>query len=46
LYGANSFNDEFGVASTFKDWIPEPLIKQLIFEKTKNREITKKVKVI
>jgi len=46
LFGANSFNDEFGVPSTFKDWTPEPLIKQLIFEKTKNREVAKKVKII
>lgn len=31
--------DEFGVASTAKKWVPEPLIKQLVFEKTGSRQI-------
>lgn len=46
LYGINSFNDEFGVASTFKDWTPDPLMKQLIFEKTMNRKMAERVKVL
>lgn len=43
LYGVTSFNDEFGIASTFKDWTPVPLLKQLIFEKTNHREIAEKI---
>lgn len=31
--------DEFGVPSTAKKWVPEPLIKQLVFEKTGSRQI-------
>lgn len=46
LYGVTSFNDEFGIASTFKDWTPEPLIKQLIFEKTNNRKLAERVNIV
>src|SRR5579871_3254337 len=35
--------DEFGVPSTAKNWTPEPLLKQLIFEKTQNRNIAAKL---
>lgn len=46
LHGVTSFNDEFGIASTFKDWTPEPLIKELIFEKTNNRNLASKVSIL
>ena len=36
-YGIIQSWDEFGVPSTAKIWTTEPLIKQLIFEKTNNR---------
>jgi hypothetical protein len=32
-FHVNTFRDEFGEPSTFKDWTPEPLIRQLILEK-------------
>lgn len=38
-YGIVQSWDEFGVPSTAKLWTAEPLIKQLIFEKTGNRSI-------
>ncbi|MCS3795379.1 hypothetical protein [Niastella sp. OAS944] len=31
--------DEFGVPSTFFDWVPEALTKLLVYEKTGNREV-------
>ncbi|MBC7423938.1 MAG: hypothetical protein H7334_10855 [Ferruginibacter sp.] len=42
-YGIVSYKDEFGVPSTFKDWTPEPLIKQLILEKTKDRQQAERI---
>ncbi len=36
-FGINTFRDEFGVPSTFKDWTPEPLVRQFILEKTNDR---------
>lgn len=33
-YGIVTSWDEFGVPSTAKSWTPEPLIRQLVFEKT------------
>jgi len=42
-YGIVRSWDEFGVASTAKPWVPEPLIKQLIFEKTGDHQIAEKV---
>lgn len=37
-FGINYYTDEFGYPSTEKDWTGEPLIKQLVYEKTKSRE--------
>ncbi|MEJ8840912.1 glucosyltransferase domain-containing protein [Lacibacter sp. H375] len=42
-FGVNYYTDEFGYPSTEKDWTPEPLLKQLVFEKTKSREEAKQV---
>jgi hypothetical protein len=42
-FGVNYYTDEFGYPSTEKDWTAEPLLKQLVFEKTKNREKPKQV---
>lgn len=44
-YGVTPSWDEFGVPSTAKIWVPEPLIKQLIFEKTGNRQIAESIVV-
>jgi hypothetical protein len=37
--------DEFGVPSTFFDWVPEFLVKQIIFEKTGSRMIAEKLTI-
>jgi hypothetical protein len=36
-YGITRSWDEFGVPSTFFDWVPEPWVKQVVLEKTGNR---------
>lgn len=42
-FGVNYYTDEFGYPSTEKDWTGEPLMKQLLYEKTKSREKAKQV---
>ncbi|OQP54456.1 hypothetical protein [Niastella populi] len=37
-YKLQSSMDEFGVPSTFFSWVPEPLMRQLVYEKTDSRE--------
>lgn len=37
-YHLQSSMDEFGVPSTFFEWVPDNLVRQLVFEKTGNRE--------
>ncbi|MCW3118410.1 MAG: hypothetical protein JWM28_2492 [Chitinophagaceae bacterium] len=37
--------DEFGVPSTFFEWTPEFLVKQIVFEKTGNRRVAEKLVV-
>lgn len=44
-FGIYTFRDEFGEPSTFKDWTPEPLIKQLILEKTSDRTTAENIVV-
>lgn len=45
-FGIQTYKDEFGLPSTFKDWVPEPLVRQLILEKTNSRTVAEKVKII
>lgn len=40
------FKDEFGVPSTFKDWTPEPLMKQFILERTNSRSLADSTRLI
>jgi len=40
------YRDELGAPSTYRDWVPEPITKQLILELTKSRKIADEVKVI
>ncbi|WP_143773896.1 hypothetical protein [Niastella vici] len=40
------YRDEFGVPLTHKDWVPVPFVKQVIYEKTRDKEIAKKVEVV
>jgi hypothetical protein len=44
-YGITRSWDEFGVPSTFFDWTPEFLVKQIVFEKTGDRELAEKLVV-
>ena len=37
-YNLQSSMDEFGVPSTFFSWVPEPFMRQLVYEKTGSRE--------
>jgi len=40
------YRDEFGAPSTYRDWVPQPIIKQMIFEITKSRKIAEEISVI
>jgi hypothetical protein len=40
------YRDEFGVPLTFKDWVPVPLIKQIIYETTHDKGIARKTEVV
>ena len=42
-YGVTRSWDEFGVPSTFFNWVPEFFVKQVIFEKTGNHQIAEKM---
>ena len=44
-YGITRSWDEFGVPSTFFEWTPEFLVKQIVFEKTGDRSIAEKIVV-
>jgi hypothetical protein len=45
-YNVNYYRDEFGVPLTHKDWVPEPLVKQIIYEKTHDKSIADKVQIV
>lgn len=45
-YNVHYYRDEFGVPLTHKDWVPEPLVKQIIYEMTHNKNIADKVQVV
>ncbi len=42
-FGITRSWDEFGVPSSFFDWVPEFLVKQIVFEKTDNRQLAEKL---
>jgi hypothetical protein len=44
-YKLQSSMDEFGVPSTFFNWVPESLMRQLVFEKTGSREIADRLTI-
>ena len=46
LYNQNLYKDEFGLPSGHKDWTPESLVKQMVFESTGDREKAKQIPVI
>jgi hypothetical protein len=40
------YRDELGAPSTYRDWVPEPIVKQIIFELTKKRKTAEDVTVV
>jgi hypothetical protein len=38
-YGITRSRDEFGVPSTFFEWVPPFFVKQVVFEKTGDRKL-------
>jgi hypothetical protein len=44
-YGITRSWDEFGVPSTFFNWVPEFFVKQVLFEKTGNRQLAEKMTI-
>ena len=45
-FHAKVYRDEFGAPSTYRDWVPEPIVKQMIYEKTRSRTVAEKTAVI
>jgi len=39
------YRDEFGAPSTYRDWVPEPIVKQMVFELTGKRAVAEKTLV-
>lgn len=44
-YGVNSSWDEFGMSSSYFAWVPDALVRQLVFEKTGNRLLANGLKI-
>ena len=44
-YGVQSSWDEYGMSSSFFGWVPEALVRQLVFEFTGNRSVAEKLTV-
>jgi hypothetical protein len=42
-YGINSSSDEWGRPTTFPDCVPEPFVRQVIFERTGNRQTAERM---
>lgn len=45
-YNVHYYRDEFGVPLNFKDWVPVPLVKQIIYEMTHDKSIAQKTEVV
>ncbi len=45
-FHTNVYRDEFGAPSTYRDWVPEPMIKQMIFELTNDRNLAERTTVV
>jgi len=45
-YGINSSWDEFGVPSTFFLWVPDYIVKQVVFEKTGDRPAADRLAIL
>ena len=40
------YRDELGAPSTYRDWVPEPVIKQMILELTNDRSVAERTTVV
>jgi hypothetical protein len=45
-FGVEAYRDEFGVPSTHRDWVPEPLTRQIVFEITGKRDLAENIHFI
>ncbi|MES1216604.1 MAG: glucosyltransferase domain-containing protein [Bacteroidota bacterium] len=45
-YFTEPYKDEYGSASTYRDWVPEPIIKQYALEMTGQKEEAGKIKIV
>ena len=45
-YHTRVYRDEFGAPSTYRDWVPEPITKQMIYEITGDRKLAEGIKVV
>lgn len=45
-FGATIYHDELGVPSTYRDWVPVPIVKQLVYEQTGDRSAAEGLLVI
>ena len=45
-YNIHHYRDEFGIPSTFKDWVPGNLVHQIIYEITHDKSIAQKTEVV
>lgn len=45
-FNIHHYRDEFGVPSTFKDWVPANLVRQIIYEITHDKSIAQKTEVV
>ena len=45
-YGVSSSWDEFGLSSSYFAWVPDPLIRQLVFENTGSRLLASGLKIV
>lgn len=45
-YGTKVYRDELGLPSTYRDWVPVPIIKQLVLEQTGQRLLAEQLNVV
>lgn len=46
LFSAQVYRDEFGLPSTYRDWVPVPIVKQLVLQQTGDRTIAEDLNVV
>jgi len=44
-HNIGNYKDELGIPSTYKDWTPEPLVRQIIYEISGNRSEASKINI-